>query len=404
MADQPVMPPPVQTIQLGQTRVPLHEAAAAFDTPDVNGRTPIIVIPTRPMRLRLDLLGVAAALLLLAVFLVRSDGNTALLLLAIGVAGVLAFIGASSALLVRVPEGTAALLVQAGRHLGVLGPGSHLVMPWIAVSHLVTRREIPFELPRCEAPTHDNVTARLDLLITFVIADPARFVYSIAASDFDLVMQGAGHDSARTALRQLPWAAVLDMGAVETEMLRGRMDDSLRHYGVEIRGLNVMFARPNEQLMAAEESRELAVAQRAEAAERHVLAERRLQDEQALARVRLDAGLDREHQRLIAQAEQAEMRQRISRIEAETLGIRLQRLEELLREFPRAAEWEWQGEQLGVVRALASNTRAVVQFGQVSEAVRSVLVGTAGGVAAENGTATAPAAAPLQADRSPRKP
>jgi len=34
-----------------------------------------------------------------------------------------------------------------------------------------------------------------------------------------------------------------------------------------------------------------------------------------------------------------------------------------LNSYPRAAEWEWQGEQLEVVRGLASNTHAVVQMG-----------------------------------------
>ena len=39
----------------------------------------------------------------------------------------------------------------------------------------------------------------------------------------------------------------------------------------------------------------------------------------------------------------------------------------MLAEFPRAAEWDWQSEQLEVVRALASNTRAVVQLGQLTD-------------------------------------
>src|SRR3954465_11848166 len=112
MADQQVTPPSVQTIQLGSTRVPLHEAAAAFDTPDLNGRTPIIVIPTRPLRLRLDLLGAAAGLVAIALLLMRREDNAWIPWLAIGIAALLVFLGVSSAVIVRVPEGTSALLVQ----------------------------------------------------------------------------------------------------------------------------------------------------------------------------------------------------------------------------------------------------------------------------------------------------
>ena len=47
--------------------------------------------------------------------------------------------------------------------------------------------------------------------------------------------------------------------------------------------------------------------------------------------------------------------------------MRLARLEEALGRYPRAADWEWQTEQLAVARALAGNTRAVVQFNGVAD-------------------------------------
>jgi regulator of protease activity HflC (stomatin/prohibitin superfamily) len=315
--------------------------------------------------------------LLLALFAIFVSDNLPLALIALLAAIFLSALGAMSAFMVRVPEGTAALLVQAGRHRGTLGPGTHLIMPWIAVSHIVTRRQIPFELTGCEAPTRDNVMARIDLLLTFVIGDPARFVYAIAAPDFDLVMQAAGRDGVRTIFRTVTWSEVLDLGVRHAESLRARIEEHVQHYGAELGHLNITYARPNPALLASEESRQLAVAQRAEAAEQSALAERRLLDDQALVHMRLLAGIERESERLRAQAEQAEMRQRTAEIEVDTFGARLRRIEELLAAFPKAAEWEWQSEQLGVVRALAGNTRAIVQFGQLSEVVRAVLTGEA---------------------------
>ncbi len=365
--------PQYATIQLGQERVPLHEASAVFETPDANGRTPIVLVPTRPLRLRLDLLGGAAALLVIGILAITLGSNFLLAIIAFAAAVVLAALGAFSAFMVRVPEGTTALLVQGGRHRGTLGPGSHVVMPWVAVSHVITRRQIPFELPRAEALTSDNVRARIDLLLTFVIGDPGRFVYAIAAPDFDLVLQAAGYDAVRSLFRGLTWTGVLEMDREHSDLLRTRIDDRVRPFGVEIGHLSITYARPHDALLASEEGRQIAVAQRAEAAEQHALAEQRLQSEQALAAVRLRAELGREQDRLQAQVQQAEARRRVSEIESETQAEHLRRLEAMLSEFPRAAEWDWQSEQLEVVRALAANTRAVVQLGHLSDVARTLL-------------------------------
>jgi regulator of protease activity HflC (stomatin/prohibitin superfamily) len=210
-------------------------------------------------------------------------------------------------------------------------------MPYIAVSHVVTRRQIPFELPRVEAPTQDNARARIDALLTFVISDPSRFVYTIAAPDFDLVMQAAGQDGVRTLVRTLSWQGVLDIGAEHAEELRARIEDYVRPYGVEIGHLNITYARPDEAFLLAE------------------------------------------------QAAQAEMRKRVNQIEADAMELRLRRMEELLAQYPHAADWEWQSEQLGVARALATNSHAIVQLGQVSDVLRTMMA-----VQQQQGNAHAP--------------
>jgi regulator of protease activity HflC (stomatin/prohibitin superfamily) len=369
----PPLPPGSETIQLAQVRVPLHEAGAVFETPDVSGRIPIVVIPSRPVRVRIDLLGAAAGLIVIGFILAVIGSNFLFILACLVGAAVLALMGGLSAFLVRVPEGTSALMVQGGRHRGVLSSGSHIVMPWVVVSHIVTRRQIPFELPLLEALTQDSVRARISALLTFVIADPGRFVYAIAAPDFDLVMRAAGEDGVRSILRTMTWSDVLDMGPDQASTLRERIAAHVISYGVEVEHLNITYARPEAAFLQAEESRELAIVQRAEAAEAFALAERRMQDEQAIARVRVMAAIDQDRERLRAEAEQAEMRQRIAEVDAATQALRLARLEESLARFPKAAEWEWQGEQLAVARALAGNTRAIVQVGQLGDIARSVV-------------------------------
>src|SRR5262250_1702294 len=100
--------PPEQPIQLGQARVPLERAGETFDTPDASGRTPIVVVPLRILRLRFDLLGIAALLLVVAVLAMVLDWSGLIAGAAVIVAIVLAVLGGISAFFVRVPEGTSA--------------------------------------------------------------------------------------------------------------------------------------------------------------------------------------------------------------------------------------------------------------------------------------------------------
>jgi hypothetical protein len=54
--------------------------------------------------------------------------------------------------------------------------------------------------------------------------------------------------------------------------------------------------------------------------------------------------------------------------------LRLSHLEEALRRYPAAANWEWQTAQLEVARALASNGRAVVQLGRPADVLNALML------------------------------
>jgi regulator of protease activity HflC (stomatin/prohibitin superfamily) len=374
MADQLASaPPPPEAAQLTQVRAPLRDASEVFAQVDETGRMALVVVPERPNRLLNELLiaGVVVAVGGLAVGFLMDNW-----LLALGLLVVAVFLAVQSiwrAVWVAVPEGANALLVQRGRHVGVLPSGLHLISPWIIVSHLVTRREIPFDVPVLEVPTRDNVRARLDTLITFTINDPYRFVYSIASSDFDRVLYSACLDAVRLLVRGVDAERVLDLGPTETDGLRTALSADVEPYGVTITRVNITEALLPAEFMAAEEARQLAIVQRAEQAERQALAVQRLTDEEALARQRVLGRVEREREELRVQIQLAESRRKIAELEAEANQVRLERLEHALQNYPAAAEWEWQSQQLEVSRALAGNTRAVVQIGSAAEITRAFL-------------------------------
>ena len=134
---------------------------------------------------------------------------------AIVVGLILIILGIYQSFFLRIPEGVSGLLVRAGKYQRTVGSGTHIVPPVDPVSHLVSRREMPFDAPAVEALTKDNVRANVDTLLTFKIVDAYRFIYSISADDFDLVFQAACQDTLRTMIRQITADQVADLKKAE---------------------------------------------------------------------------------------------------------------------------------------------------------------------------------------------
>lgn len=364
----------VGTGQLVQLRIPLDQAADAFSQPDSQGRTPIVIVPVTPSRVQTELLiiGAVATAIGFLVMSVFGRMDIAVLLYLAGI--VLVVVAVWRAFWLLVPEGSTALLTKGGRHAGQRDGGRHFVSPFVAVSHLVSRREIPYDAPAFETPTRDNVRASIDTLLTFAITEPYRFVYNITADDFDQVLQATCQDALRSMVRQVTLDRVMDIGQAETDALTEALNAKTQTYGAEIRRVVVTAARPPIDFLRSEESRLLAVIQRAEQAELQALEQRRQADADLLARQQILAHIDRESEQLRLQLEQAESRRRVIEVETEAQLARLERLEEALRKFPLAAAWETEGSRLDVARALAGNARAVVQMGGADDITRALMV------------------------------
>ncbi len=367
-------PLPIDYTQLSQIRVPLEQAGDVFAQKDANGRTPVVLVPINPNRIQ-NTPVIAGLIVLVAGFIAGSLLDQWAWPSLGSVLGVgLVVFGIYRSFLVRVPEGTTALLTRAGRYVRTLEAGTQIVPPWFAVSHLVTRREIPYDVPAVDALTKDNVRATVDTLITFTISDPYRFVYSITADDFDEILLAACLDAIRGGVRRLSSDKIADLTRQETTDLRQALNADVEPYGVAIKKINVTDARPPEEFLRSQESRQLAVFQRAEQAERQALAQRLQTDAEALARQKAIAEVEREREGLQAQVQQAETRKRIAELEAETEELRLSTLEERLQKYPQAAAYEMQRAQLEIARALAGNTRAMLQIGAADDILRAYVM------------------------------
>jgi hypothetical protein len=118
---------------------------------------------------------------------------------------------------------------------------------------------------------------------------------------------------------------------------------------VALNRVTVTYAQPQAEFMRTQESRQLASTRRAEQAEQQALAQRRQADAETLLR-----------QRVLAEAEAEE--------------LRLAKLEERLRASPLAAQYDLERARLEVARALAGNTRALIQVGPADDIARALLL------------------------------
>jgi regulator of protease activity HflC (stomatin/prohibitin superfamily) len=349
------VPVPVVGIQLTQVRVPLDEAAEALSTQDEAGRLPIVVLPKQAYRIRNGFVG--AGLLLVLGGLVF-DVTLPLRGGTLAAGALLVILGVFRAFMVPVPEGSRAVLLRRGRFHKTLGPGNHIVVPNIVVSHIVTTRETPFDAPATEIPTRDDVRTSVDILMTFRIESPEKFVFTISAADFDQVCQATCQEVVRLLLRDKVADEVLDLGEADSERLRTGIGAALEPYGVVVVRVVVTHVMPPLEFMASRESRRLAGLQRAEEAEHHALALLRQSDQEELEQQRIKA------------------RERAIELEAANEVARLTRLEERLRAYPNAVHWDVETQRLDVARALAANTRAMVQVGSGSDVAASLLMHT----------------------------
>jgi regulator of protease activity HflC (stomatin/prohibitin superfamily) len=338
--------------QLTQVRVPLEDTAQALSTPDPAGRLPIIVLPEHALRIRNELViaGVIAVVVgfLLDLELVARGG-----LLTLG--GVLIVLGVFQSFRVPVPEGSQAILLKGGRFSRTLGPGNHWVPPWIIVSHVVTSRETPFDAFTVETPTRDDVRTNIDILMTFRIEAPEKFVFTISAPDFDQICQATCQEAVRLLVRDKTSDEILDLREADAERLRTAIEASLEGYGVHVVRVVVTHVLPPVEFVATREGRRLATLQRAEALEQHALALVRQKDHEELARVTIEA------------------RREAIELEAANEVARLERLETRIRDYPNAMHWDVESQRLDVARALAGNTRAFVSVGPGADVAAALL-------------------------------
>jgi regulator of protease activity HflC (stomatin/prohibitin superfamily) len=339
-ADGQVLASPyVQIVEVNAT--PL-DAAEALERPDAYGRVPLVVRIQRQPPIRFELILIAIGLAASGLLLPLVAALRAMIIV-----GAIAFliVGIISRLFLRVPPGSVGLVVKAGRVSDALDPGIHLVRPNVALTHLVTTRELAFDVPVSEVRSSDGIAVTVDLLLTLGITDPLKLAYTITSSDLDQLVHASTQEAVRTLIRGTEALDALDLDVEEAARLRETIDAKLTPYGIEVRAVAFTRVALPGELMASVEARRLAAVQLVEEEQNFALEQRRISDRASLL------------------SQEAEARRSAIEHEAAGEAIRLARLEERLAASPRAATYDLETARLRVAQQLAGNSRAVVSVG-----------------------------------------
>jgi len=329
-------------IQLTETDATPLDAADAIERSDSYGRVPVLVRIRRQPPINPVWLLVAIGLAASGLFLPLVAALRAMII--VGAVAALV-VGIISRLVIRVPSGSVGLVVKAGRHDRVFAAGNHWVLPFYALSHLVTTREVAFDVPVNEVRSTDGVGVAVDTLLTLRIADPVKFAYSITPSDADQLVQASCQDAVRTLIRGIEAMSALDLGSAQAAGMREVIDPKLAAYGIDVSGVAFTRVTLPAALTDSLEARRLASLQLAEQTETYALDRRKIADQAAL----------------IAQEAQS----RIAAVEHEATAeaLRLAKMEERILANPNAARYDFESAQLRVAEQLAGNSRAVVSLG-----------------------------------------
>jgi regulator of protease activity HflC (stomatin/prohibitin superfamily) len=144
--------------------------------------------------------------------------------------------------IVEIEQGTTGVLTKYGAVIGTLDPGRHYLWhPWSRVEFVVdTSTEIPYSAPVVACPTRENVPlTSIEFFLKFRINDAVRFVRTIGASNFDLVLSNSVQDAIRQRSRQVRTERAYDLRGSDVADMQGLLNQQLERYGVRITGCNI---------------------------------------------------------------------------------------------------------------------------------------------------------------------
>jgi regulator of protease activity HflC (stomatin/prohibitin superfamily) len=164
-----------------------------------------------------------------------------------GLALIAFFLGASMIKITK--EYERGVIFRLGRLVGVRGPGLFFVIPLIESMVKMDLRVVTLDIPPQDVITRDNIPVKIDAVLYFRVADPAKAVTEV--ENFII----ATSQMAQTSLRGVAGEAAFDELLAEREKINAKLhhiiDEATDPWGIKVTGVEVKHVEIPEAMQRA---------------------------------------------------------------------------------------------------------------------------------------------------------
>ncbi len=161
---------------------------------------------------------------------------------------VVLIIAARSVIIVR--QATAAVVERLGQYSRKLGPGLHVLVPFIeSVRKVVDLREQVWDYPSQEIITKDNVVVKIDNVMYYMITDPVKATYEV--QDVDQAILKLSQTAIRNICGNLTLDELLTSREKVNEVLRRDLDKATDPWGVKVTRVELKAINPPPEIQEA---------------------------------------------------------------------------------------------------------------------------------------------------------
>ncbi len=149
-----------------------------------------------------------------------------------------------------VQQGHAYTVERFGRYTRTLGPGLHLLVPFIeSVGAKMSLKEQVLDIPNQEVITRDNAMVGIDGVVFFQVLDPARAAYEV--ENLELAILNLTMTNIRTVIGSMDLDEILSQRDKINASLLQVVDEATMNWGVKVTRVEIKDISPPRDIVDA---------------------------------------------------------------------------------------------------------------------------------------------------------